>query len=103
WPRNQVIWSSGRSANAGTRSSSNLSTIYLYLAQILMDELHGHRPLTDSRGHAFHRAMPYVTYREKTGNIGLEQEGIPVEHPPFGSLAVSYEIGTRQDEATFVA
>src|SRR5437016_4610451 len=99
------------------RSSSDLSTIllvvspyrahirsaHLYLAQILMDELHGHRALTDSGGHAFNRAMPYVTHREKTGNIGLEQERIPVEHPAFGPLAVPYEIGPRQDEATFIA
>ena len=47
---------------------------HLYLAQILMDELHGHRPFTDSGSDPFHRTVPHIAYRKKAGNIRLEQE-----------------------------
>ena len=40
--------------------------------QILVDELHGYRPLTYSGGHALHRAVSHVAHREYTGNVRLE-------------------------------
>jgi hypothetical protein len=43
-----------------------------------MDELHGYRALTNSRGHAFDRTMPHVADGEETGNIGFKQEGVSV-------------------------
>ncbi len=51
-----------------------------------MDELYCHRSFADSGSHAFDRAMPHIAHRKETGNIGLQQEGIPVETPPLGTL-----------------
>ena len=76
---------------------------FSHLAQILVDELHGHRPFTYSRGHSFDRAVPYVAYGEYTGNVGLEQERISFKWPPLRPLAFPYQVGTRQYEASFVA
>src|ERR1700730_7528293 len=68
-----------------------------------MDELHGDCPFTDSGSHSFHRTMPHIAYRKKTGNIRLEQKGIPIERPPLGVLPLSYEVGARQDAPAFVS
>src|SRR5262245_55121213 len=73
-----------------------------YLAQILVDELHRYRPFTYTRGHSFDRAMPHVPYGEYTGNVGLEQERISFKWPPLWPLAISYQVRTRQYEASFV-
>src|SRR5262245_27033015 len=67
-----------------------------------MDELHSYRTLTDSRSHSFDRAMPYVAYGEYTRNVGFEQEGISFQGPALRPLAVPYQVGTRQYEASFV-
>src|SRR5262249_29450276 len=71
--------------------------------QILMDELHGYRPFTYSGGHSFDRAVPHVAYGEYTGNVGFEQEGISFKWPALRTLALSYQVGTRQYETSFVA
>src|SRR5208337_5329545 len=68
-----------------------------------MDELHRNRPFANSGCYSFHRTMPHIAYGKKTGNVGLKQKRVPVERPPFGALPVSYKIGTRQQETTFVA
>jgi hypothetical protein len=72
-------------------------------AQILVDELHGYRSFTYSRGHSFDGAVPHVPYGEYTGNVGLEQERISFKWPILRSLTVSYQVGTRQYEPSFVA
>ena len=66
-----------------------------------MDKLHGNRAFTDAGSDAFHRAMPHIAHCEKAWNIGLEQEGIPIERPALRTLAVSYEIRPREYEAAF--
>src|SRR5580692_6615709 len=68
-----------------------------------MDELYCNRSFADSGSHSFHRTVPHIAHGEETWNIGLEQEGIPVESPSFGTLAVTNEIGTGQQEATLVS
>src|SRR5262245_18173938 len=73
-----------------------------HFAQILMDELHRYRSFTYSRGDSFDRAMPYVPYGEYTGNVGFEQERISFKWPPLRPLATSYQVRTRQYEASFV-
>jgi len=45
-------------------------------AQILVDELHGHRSFTYSGRHSFDRAVPHIAYGEYTGNVGFQQERI---------------------------
>src|SRR5260370_3579273 len=47
--------------------------------------------------------MPHVADREKTGNVGLEQEGVSVECPPLRPSAISYQVGARQDKTALVA
>src|SRR5207249_4152322 len=92
----------GRSANAGMRRRSDRSTISDF-AQILMDELHGHRSFADSRGHSFDRTVPHIADGKYTWNVGFEQERISFKRPSLGPLAVSYQVGTRQYKAAFVA
>src|SRR5258708_21614233 len=102
WAMNQAIWSSGKSANAGTRSNANLSTM-LYLAQILMNELHSHRSLANSGSDPFHGTMAYVSHSKKTGNVCLQQEGISVQSPSLRTFPFPDEIRTGQNEAAFVS
>src|ERR1700722_974506 len=84
-------------------SSSALSVIRsLNLAQILMDELHGHRSLTDSGGYPFYRTVAHVANRENSGNICLQQKRVAVESPSFGMLPIPEEVGTSQQETAFV-
>src|SRR5258708_5328839 len=67
-----------------------------------MDELHSHRSFTDSGSHAFYRTVPHIAYLEKPGNICLQQKRISIEGPPLGTLPVSYQVGTSQDDPAFV-
>src|SRR6202040_4255157 len=76
---------------------------HLYLAQVLMDELHRHRSLADSRSHPLHRTMPHITNGKETGDIGLEQKRIAVERPSLRPLPVMHKIRTSQNESAFVA
>jgi hypothetical protein len=59
-----------------------------------MDELHGYRSFADSRSHPFDRTMPHIAHGKETGNIGLEQKGIPFERPSLGAL-----VGKKQSNA----
>jgi hypothetical protein len=68
-----------------------------------MDELNGDRSFTDSRSHALYGTVAHITYRKQSRDIRFQQEGISVEVPALRALAVSYQIGTRQDEPAFVA
>ena len=52
-----------------------------------MDELHGHRSFTDSGSHTFYRTVADIANGKDAGNIGFEQERIPVERPSLGALA----------------
>jgi len=67
-----------------------------------MDELYGYRSFADSRSHPFDRTMPHIAHGKETGNIGLEQKGVPFQRPSLGALAVSYKIGTSQDKSAFI-
>src|SRR5580698_799515 len=68
-----------------------------------MDELNRNRSFADSRSHSLYGTMPNVAYGEETGNIGLEQEGIPVERPPLGALAVSNEVRPSQQKTAVIS
>src|SRR5271157_1980846 len=76
---------------------------HLYLAQVLMDELHRHRSFADTRSDPLHRTMPYIAHREDARNVGLEQEWITLEHPALGALSVADQIGAGQEEAPLVS
>jgi hypothetical protein len=58
-----------------------------------MDELHRNRSFTDSGSHTLYGTVADIAHSEQTGNVGLEQEGIPVESPSLGALAVSNQVG----------
>ena len=68
-----------------------------------MNELYRYRSFSNSRGYALYRTMAYVADGKNAWNIGLEQEGIPIESPSFRTLAIADEIGTGEDESAFVA
>src|SRR5271163_3712633 len=67
-----------------------------------MDELHCHRSFTDSGSHALYGTVAYITYSEDAGNIGFEQEWIPLECPSFRMLPVPYKVRPSQQEAALV-
>src|SRR5207237_9669204 len=68
-----------------------------------MDELYRHWSLADSRSHSFDRTVAYIADGKNAGNVGLEQEGVSVECPSFGALAVPYKVGTGQNKSSFVS
>ncbi len=68
-----------------------------------MDELHRHRSFTDSRSHPFYGTVAHIADGKNAGNIGLEQERIPVECPSLRALPVANEIRTGQQETALVA
>src|SRR5580700_8021991 len=76
---------------------------HLYLAQILMDELHCYRSFAHARRHALHRTMSHIAHRKNAGDIGFEQEWIAVERPTLGALSVTDKIGTGQKKTPLVA
>src|SRR5215471_9085828 len=101
---NQAIWSSGKSAKIGTRRKSDAATILLlHLTQVLMNELHGNRPFSNTRSHPLHRAMANVAHGEDSWNVGFQQEGISLQRPTFRSSPVPQEIGSGQNEPALVA
>jgi hypothetical protein len=63
-----------------------------------MDELNRNRSFADSRSHSLYGTVADIAHGEETGNIGLEQEGIPVEGPPLGALAISDEVRPSQQK-----
>src|SRR5450432_2804764 len=68
-----------------------------------MDELHRHRPFTDSRSYAFYRTMAHVANCKEAGNIGLEKKGVPVGRPSLGTLAVLHNIRTGKNKPAIVS
>src|SRR6266498_1704539 len=83
-------------------SSSDFSAI-LNLTQILMDELHSHRAFSNARRHALHRAMPHITNRKYSRNIGLQKKRISIKTPTLGTISGAYEIWPRKNEPALVA
>src|SRR5438094_5095225 len=67
-----------------------------------MDELHRHRSFTDSGSHPLYGSMSHVTDGKDAGNIGLEQERIPVECPSLRALPVTNKVRTSQQETALV-
>ena len=67
-----------------------------------MNELYRHRSFPDPGSHAFYRTVAYVAYGKDAGNIGFEQERIPVERPALGTLPVTDKIRTSQQETALV-
>src|SRR5437867_1898197 len=67
-----------------------------------MNELHSDRTFSDAGSDALHRAMPHVSNCKDTGYIRLQQERIAIKRPAFGTLAISYQVWTSQDEPTIV-
>src|SRR5580765_1246331 len=76
---------------------------WLYLAQVLVNELHGYRALTYTRRDALYRTVADIAHGKQAGNVCFQQEGIPVQSPSLGALAVPDEVGAGQDKAAFVA
>ena len=68
-----------------------------------MDELHRHRSFPDSGSHALYRTVAHIAHGKDAGNIGLEQERIPVERPSLRALPVTYKVRTSQQKATLVS
>src|SRR5262249_1846807 len=97
WLINQAIWSSGKSAKSGTWRSSEASTILLYLAQVLVDELYCYGTLPDSGGHALHRTVANVTYGEDAGHVGFKQKGIAFQRPSLRPCSLPQKIRAGQD------
>src|SRR5580704_7699877 len=94
---------SDRQANQRTPESATTRTESpLDLAQILMNELHSHGTLAHTRRDSLHRAVAHVSDGKDSRNIRFQQKGITLKHPPFRSLAVSYQVRTRQDKTTIV-
>ena len=76
---------------------------HLYLAQILMDELHRDRAFSHARGDTFHRTVANIADREDTGNIRFQQERIAFQTPSLRVITVTNQVGTSQNESAFVA
>src|SRR5258708_14616449 len=74
----------------------------LHFAEILMDELHRHRSLTDSGSDALDGAVAYIANGKDTGHVGFEQERISVKPPSLRPLPVANKIGTGQKETALV-
>src|SRR5258708_4523468 len=68
-----------------------------------MNELHSHRSLANSRSYPFHGTMAHISHSKKTGNIGLQQEGISVQSPSLRALPFPDEIRAGQNEAAIVS
>src|SRR5216683_6576152 len=47
--------------------------------------------------------MAHVADGKDTRNIGLKQEWISIKSPALRSLSITYEIGSGQKEAAFIA
>src|SRR5580704_8232629 len=47
--------------------------------------------------------MPYIADGEKSRNVRLKQKWIAVERPAFGALALSYQVGARENESALVS
>src|SRR5579859_1317409 len=75
----------------------------LYLAQVLMNELHSYRSLANSGSDPFHGTMAHIAHSKKTGNVGLQQEGVSVQGPSLWALSLPDEIRTGQNEAAAVS
>src|SRR5438270_1822254 len=97
WPQKYVITQSPSSRVGRLFSTSRLCEI----RQVLMDELHGHRSLSDRRGDPLDRAMTGVPCREDAGYAGLECMGTSVELPRRPESAVR-EIAVCEDEPAVV-
>src|ERR1700733_9987618 len=67
-----------------------------------MDKLYRHRSFSHSRSHAFYGTVAHITDGKDAGNIGLEQERIPVERPAFRTLAVTDKVRAGQQETALV-
>src|ERR1039458_4735085 len=67
-----------------------------------MDELHRHGSFTDSGSYTFYGTVAYIADRKDAGDIGLEQERIPVQCPSLPMLTVTHKVRTGQQEAAFV-
>src|SRR6266446_29911 len=67
-----------------------------------MDELHRHRSFPNTGGHPFYGTMTHIAHGKDTGNIGLEQERVPVEGPSLWALPVTDKVRTSQKETALV-
>src|ERR1022692_266366 len=67
-----------------------------------MDELHRYRSFPDSRSHSFYRTMAHIAHGKDAGNIGLEQEWIPIKRPAFRTLPVTHQVRTSQQETALI-
>ena len=67
-----------------------------------MNELHSDGAFTHAGGHAFDRAMPYITDGENSGHVRFEQKRVAIEGPSMRTLAFEHQVGASQDEAALV-
>ena len=68
-----------------------------------MDELHGNRAFSDSRGYTLYGSVANVADSEQAGNVGLEEIRVALERPTLRKLAVTNKVGTGKEKAALVA
>src|SRR5215471_4482330 len=86
----------------GMRFSSDFSAM-LYLAKILMDELHRDRALAHSGGHSLNGPVTNISHSKQPGNVRLQQEGIALQRPPLRSSAIPQKVRSSQNKSAFGA
>src|SRR3712207_4500538 len=101
----QASFPSGSSEKSGTRrrASRTGDGCTSDLPQVLVDELDGDRAFPDGGGAPFYRAVSHVPGDEDAGDAGLQEKGITVQSPAFGTFPVSRQVGAGEYEAPLVA
>src|SRR5215207_10196623 len=105
WSWIQASFSSGSRLKSGTerRHSRTRSSGTSDLPQVLVDELDGDGALADGRGAALDRAVAHVACDEDARHARLQQKRVPIRAPTSWALPIMHKVGSREDEATFVA
>ena len=67
-----------------------------------MDELYRYGSLTDSGSNSLDGTMTHVAYCKDTGDVGFEQEWVPIELPSLRTLSVAQKVGTGQQKTTLI-
>src|SRR5665811_2301504 len=78
-----------------------LSRLNSRMGALLPDRHHRHRSLSYRRRHTLARPVPNITRRKHAGDVGFQQEWIPVQLPLFPTVAFDH-FGTSQDESPVV-
>ena len=60
---------------------------HLYLAQVLMDELHRHRSFANAGSHALDGSVTHIAHRKDAWHICFQKERISLERPALGPLS----------------